>query len=172
LLHPVLNKVPLQFRFGLTGLLSNVLFMVAYNASVLHFSQSSGNNNNYYKASTIYSVVYLLFIPISHLLTCLLVFGWPPKYVPSLVSNFPIGLTALAIGSFLTSYLDSIDFNYRIEEYIRDNYSFSKMPARNPVEGSDEFYSSLLVLAVTSLWTYALSVYINAPPAVSEKKQL
>jgi hypothetical protein len=166
LLHPFLNRVPLQFRFGFNGLLSNGLFMVAYNSSVLHFSHHG------YKASTIYSIVYLLFIPISHVMVSLLVFGWPTRYLPSLLSNFPIGLTALAIGSLLTSYLDALDFNYRIEEYIRDNYSFSKMPARTPTDDRDEFYSSIVVLAVTSLWTYALSVYINAPPALSEKKQL
>lgn len=167
LLHPILNKVPLQFRFGFNGLLSNVLFMVVYNASVVRFSHR-------YHASTIYSVVYLLFIPVSHVLVSLLVFGWPARYLPSLMSNFPIGLTALAIGSLLTAYLDSIDFNYRIEEYIRDNYSFSKMPARpdEKKQEEDEFYSSILVLAVTSLWTYVLSVYINAPSTTSEKKEL
>jgi hypothetical protein len=167
LLHPILNKVPLQFRFGFNGLLSNVLFMVAYNASIVRFS-------HWYRASTIYSVVYLLFIPVSHVLVSLLVFGWPSRYLPSLMSNFPIGLTALALGSLLTAYLDSIDFNYRIEEYIRDNYSFSKMPARpdEKKQEEDEFYSSILVLAVTSVWTYVLSVYINAPSTTSEKKEL
>jgi hypothetical protein len=167
LLHPILNKVPLQFRFGFNGLLSNVLFMVVYNASVVRFSHR-------YRASTIYSVVYLLFIPVSHVLVSLLVFGWPTRYLPSLMSNFPIGLTALALGSLLTAYLDSVDFNYRIEEYIRDNYSFSKMPARpdEKKQEEDEFYSSILVLAVTSVWTYVLSVYINAPSTTSEKKEL
>ena len=87
------------------------------------------------------------------------------------MSNFPIGLTALAIGGALTSYLDSVEFNNRIEEYIRDNWTFSKMPARTRNE-QDEFYSSIVVLIVTSLWTYVLSVYINAPPATSEKKEL
>lgn len=169
--NSMLNRVPLQFRFGFTGLLSNILFMVIYNLAVYHFQ------SNKITPSTIYSVVYFIFIPLSHALVSLLVFGWPEKYIPSLMSNFPIGLTALAIGGALTSYLDRIDFNEWIEEYIRDNLSFSKMPPRtrsqeNEIATQGEFYTSLVVLIVTSLWTYILSVYINSPPAKSDKKEL
>jgi len=159
----------LQFRFGFTGLLSNVLFMVAYNLAVGRFS-------HIYHPSTIYSLVYLLFIPLSHALVSLLVFGWPDKYCSSLMSNFPIGLTAIAIGGALTSYLDAVEFNGRIEDYIWSYRQFHNMPARTRIEARtqqrDEFYSGLVVLVVTSVWTYVLSVYINAPPTKSEKKEL
>jgi hypothetical protein len=163
LIHPILLKLPLHFRFGIIGLLSNILFIMLYNSAVTVFSTIA--------SSTIYSAVYFLFIPLSHAMNSLLVFGWPERYLPSLLSNFPIGLTAIAIGGGLTAYLDTREFNERIEEYIRDHFTFSRMPAREPEEKS-EFYSSLLVVVVTGLWTYVLSVYINSHPAKSEKKEL
>lgn len=81
------------------------------------------------------------------------------------MSNFPIGLTAIGIGGGLTAWLDSVNFNEMVAEYIRDKFRFS-----TEVEG--EFYSSIAVLVVTSLWTYVLSIYVNSPPEKSEKKEL
>lgn len=117
---------------------------------------------------TMYSIVYLIFIPIGHAMVSLLVFGWPEKYCPSLMSNFPIGLTAIGIGGGLTAWLDSIQFNDMVAEYVRNNFEHSHMPSGD--EG--EFYSSLVVLVVTSLWTYVLSIYVNSQPEKSEKKEL
>jgi hypothetical protein len=37
---------------------------------------------------------------------------------------------------------------------------------------SGEFYSSILVLVVTGIWTFVLSVFVNAPQESSEKKEL
>ena len=81
------------------------------------------------------------------------------------MSNFPIGLTAIGIGGGLTAWLDSVDFNKHVAAYMRDN-----LHAGMPSEG--EFYSSIVVLVVTSLWTYVLSIYVNSPPEKSEKKEL
>jgi hypothetical protein len=139
--------------------------MVAYNWAVYTFQHN-------YSPSTIYSVVYFVFIPLSHSLCALLVFGWPERYVASLLTNFPIGLTAIAIGTALTAYLDHVQFNTRVEQYVMDNFTFSKMPSRTPQEVSSEFYTSLAVLAVTSVWTYILSVLVNTSPEKSEKKEL
>jgi hypothetical protein len=164
LLHRVLHNIPMQFRFGCNGILSNVIFMVAYNFAVEYFDQVA--------ASTVYLVLYFIFIPIGHIMASVFVFGWPEKYASSLLSNFPIGLTAMAIGGALTAYLDRIDFNEIIEEWIRDNFTFSHMPPRNASAEKSEFYSSIIVLVVTSVWTYVLSVYINTPTAKSEKKEL
>ena len=136
--------------------------MVIYNYAVSVFSTIP--------ASTLYSVIYFFFIPLGHAMAALLVFGWPERYIPSLMSNFPIGLTAIALGGALTAYLDVIEFNERIEEYVRDNFTFSQMPARTAEDKKSEFYASLLVLVVTSIWTYVLSVYINAPQTKSEKE--
>ncbi|GKY93236.1 hypothetical protein MPSEU_000291300 [Mayamaea pseudoterrestris] len=165
LLHPILRKIPLQFRFGFVGFLSNIFFMIVYNLAVFYFEQQ-------FTPSTIYSIVYFLYIPIGHLMLSLLVFGWPEKYIQSLASNYPIGLTAMAIGSALTAYCDYKDFNNRIEEYIRDNFTFSHMPSRRDEAPSSEFYTSILVLVVTSVWTYVLSVYINASSTKSDKNKL
>lgn len=167
LVHPLLEKCPLQFRFIITGVLSNILFMIVYNEAVSLFIQNVS-------APTIYSIVYLAFIPISHLMTILFVFGWPDHYFHSLASNLPIGLTAIGIGSVLTSYLDHIKFNHTIEEYIYDNWTFRKMPNQRQefVNEKSEFYSSLVVLVVTSVWTYVLSIWINSMSTKSDKKEL
>lgn len=127
------------------------------------------------KVTTIYAIVYFFFIPLGHLSVSLLVFGWPEKYITSLMSNFPIGLTALAIGGVLTGYLDEIQFSDMIDDFIRDHFTFHHMPPRglpSDHENKNEFWSSLLVLVVTSLWTYVLSVYVNSSPTKSEKKEL
>jgi hypothetical protein len=142
--------------------------MVAYNYAAILFERRIA-------VSTIYSIVYLVFIPLGHAFVSLLVFGWPERYLASLMSNFPIGLTAIAIGSVLTGYLDSIHFSEVVDEFIRDNFTFSKMPPRVNEDGMNEesqFWSSLVVLFVTSLWTYVLSIYINAIPTKSDKKEL
>ena len=74
---------------------------------------------------------------------------------------------------FFPAYLDQIDFNNRIGEFIRDNYTFSHMPSRPHTDDHNkEFYSSIVVLTATSIWTYALSVYINSPVTRSDKKEL
>eukprot|EP00527_Entomoneis_sp_CCMP2396_P000400 CAMPEP_0198144584 /NCGR_PEP_ID=MMETSP1443-20131203/16661_1 /TAXON_ID=186043 /ORGANISM="Entomoneis sp., Strain CCMP2396" /LENGTH=319 /DNA_ID=CAMNT_0043807995 /DNA_START=77 /DNA_END=1036 /DNA_ORIENTATION=+ len=170
LIHPILLRIPLQFRFGLTGLMSNVLFMVVYNTAV--------DKMPMVQPPVTYAVVYFFFIPASHLMVSLLVFGWPQKrYLSSLISNFPIGMTALAIGGLLTAYLDQTGFNaYVANNYIRDFLTFTSMPdrdARNTHDEEGEFYSSILVLIVTSVWTYVLSVYVNSrSPEKSHKKEL
>lgn len=143
-------------------MLSNVLFMMAYNWSIQNVPEVA--------PPTMYSVVYLVFIPIGHAMVSLFVFGWPEHYCPSLMSNFPIGLTAIGIGGGLTAWLDSIEFNEMVADYVRSNFTFSNMPVAGQGEG--EFYSSIVVLVVTSLWTYVLSIYVNAPPEKSEKKEL
>lgn len=165
LLHPFLDKIPMHVRFGLNGFLSNVGFMVAYNLSVVQFDGMA-------PPSTIYSIVYLIFIPIGHAMISLLVFGWPERYFPSLMSNAPIGLTAIAIGAMLTAYLDQIGFNKQVVDLLAQGWSalgYETMP--KPEDEKGEFYSSLLVLLITGVWTFILSVFINSPSETSEKKE-
>jgi len=166
LIHPLLNNIPMQLRFGFNGFMNNVLFMIAYNTAVQHFDNVD--------SSTVYSVVYLGFIPITHACISLFVFGWPERYFTSLMSNFPIGLTAIALGAALTAYLDKIHFNHLVTERIKYMWiHLGYLPdATVPLEepGNGEFYSSLLVLLVTGVWTFILSVFINAPPETTEKK--
>lgn len=180
LLHPILHKVPLNFRFGLYGFLSNVSFMVAYNAAVVKYE-------NMASSSTIYATVYLVFIPFSHAIISLLVFGWPERYVRSLVSNAPVGLTAIVLGAALTAYLDQIEFNvwvaeavteyrnilgYTIEEAEGKPKQIATTVEKEASRGGGEFYSSLFVLIVTGIWTYVLSVMVNAPAEPLAKKEL
>lgn len=155
----------MQVRFGISGLLSNIIFMVLYNVSVSQFEES-------YPASTIYAVVYFLFIPLSHALTSLLVFGWPRYYLTSLLSNYPIGLTAIALGSALTGYFHRVAFNEGVEDFIRTYITWKDIDEfTTDDDKKGEFYSSLVVLVVTSLWTYVLSVMVNAPSADETKKE-
>jgi len=165
LLHPTLHKIPMHVRFGLNGFISNVGFMVAYNMAVVHFQEKA-------ESSTIYSIVYLIFIPVSHALISLLVFGWPDRYVPSLMSNAPIGLTAIALGAMLTAYLDRIGFNKLVVDRIAEGWtSLGYESTPTPDEEAGEFYSSLVVLIVTGVWTFVLSVIVNSPSESSEKKE-
>lgn len=160
-----LHKVPMHIRFGLNGFISNVGFMVAYNMAVVQFEAMA-------PASTIYSVVYLIFIPVSHALISLLVFGWPERYFPSLMSNAPIGLTAIALGAMLTAYLDRTGFNKLAVDFISETWvSLGYASEPKPEEEKGEFYSSLVVLIITGVWTFVLSVVINSPTEVSEKKE-
>jgi hypothetical protein len=167
--------------------------VIAYNAAVVKFEKSASS-------STIYAVVYLFFIPISHVLISLLVFGWPERYVRSLMSNTPVGITAIVLGAALTAYLDDIEFNEWVAEAVTEYHTmmgFTIAPAaeaaattgdrkltasaadaaatmleKEAARGGGEFYSSLFVLIVTSIWTFVLSVMVNAPAESLEKKEL
>ena len=119
-----------------------------------------------YPASTIYAAFYTAYIPIGHLLTCLFVFGWPADYLPSLMANAPIGLTAMAIGTGLTGFLSKVGFNATVEDWI--SVTFGTEPPDNEQEG--EFYSSLVVMVATGVWCFVLSLYVNAEKEPAEQK--
>lgn len=149
--------------------------MFIYNWGVLLLEKTS------IPVTTIYAVVYLFYIPLNHFLVSILVFGWPEHYLGSLMNNFPIGLTAIALGSLLTGYLDRVRFSQMIDDFVFENLTFSKMPPLNTVDDDaaagphavqSEFWSSLAVLFVTSVWTYILSIFVNQSPTKSEKKEL
>ncbi|CAJ1940346.1 unnamed protein product [Cylindrotheca closterium] len=166
LLHPILHRIPLHVRFGLNGFISNVLFMVAYNEAVVRFSEMA-------PSSTIYSITYLFFIPVSHAFLSILVFGWPERYLPSLLSNTPIGVTAIILGAVLTEYLDENDFNKLADDIVAKNWKYLGYEVAAVSEkGKGEFYSSLLVLFVTGIWTYFLSVFVNSSVETTHKKEL
>ena len=62
-------------------------------------------------------------------------------------------------------------------EYIRNNFTFHKMPRRgedqpNGANVEGQLYTSLAVLFATNLWTYLSSLYVNSVPQKSEKKEL
>ena len=136
-----------------TGVLSQVIFMTGYNLSVLHFEPMG------YPASTIYAVFYLFYIPVGHALQSSFVFGWPENYLSSLMANAPIGLTAMAIGTALTGFLSKVEFNALAVDLISSQLGTAS-PEKSEEEG--EFYSSLVVMVVTGVWCYVLSVYVNS----------
>jgi len=163
LLHPFLHRIPMHVRFGLNGFLSNLLFMVAYNEAVIEFE-------SIFSSSTIYATVYLVFIPISHAIISLLVFGWPQRYIRSLMSNAPVGLTAILLGASLTAYLEKVEFNGWVDRLYKGSQEKSSTDIGGG--GGSEFYSSIFVLLVTGIWTFVLSVVVNAPTESFEKKEL
>ena len=132
--------------------------MTGYNFSVLTFES--------YPPSTIYAIFYTCYIPVGHLMQCLFVFGWPADYLPSLMSNAPIGFTAMAIGTALTGFLSKIEFNTIAEDWISSAFG---TPPQDHSEEEGEFYSSLVVMVTTGIWCYVLSLYVNAAPKEGEK---
>jgi len=91
------------------------------------------------------------------------VFGWPSPYLPNLLSNAPIGLSATVIGTISTALLDKISFNQKIDSLV----SRWTSSAKSPEEDSGEFYSSVIVMIITGAWCFILSNLVNKP---SEKK--
>ncbi|KAL7549673.1 hypothetical protein ACHAWF_012938 [Thalassiosira exigua] len=161
-LNRSLHDITQSARFAAIGVVSQVLFMVGYNLSVMTFEPRG------HPASTIYAAFYLFYIPVGHALQCLFVFGWPANYLPSLMANAPIGLTAMAIGTALTGFLSKIVFNATAEDWISTLFG-TEMHDHSEEEG--EFYSSLVVMVVTSVWSYILSVAINSEKPKPKRKE-
>ena len=160
----------MQVRFLLYGAISNALFLLMYNVAVAYLGYL-------YVPSTIYAIAYVVFLPIQHAMASCMVFGWPQRYFPSLTSNVPIGLTAMALGSYLTAYLDGVDFDESAEDLVRHLRAVSTdavvptTPSSNKESSNGEFYSSFVVLIVTSFWSFILTVIVNSPTETSDKKQ-
>ncbi len=152
-IHRSLHSISQSIRFLINGVIGQVIFMTGYNLSASTFEPMG------YPASTIYAVFYLCYIPVGHALQCLFVFGWPNDYAPSLMSNAPIGLTAMAIGTMLTGFLSKVKFNARAEDWISSTFG---MDPKDDVDEGGEFYSSLVVMVATGVWGYVLSLYVNA----------
>mmetsp|Transcript_4666 Transcript_4666/g.10051 ORF Transcript_4666/g.10051 Transcript_4666/m.10051 type:complete len:180 (-) Transcript_4666:170-709(-) len=153
LIHESLNDVSQSIRFLAVGVLSQIIFMTVYNFLLLTFEPRG------YPASTIYALFYTSYIPVGHALMSLFVFGWPVDYLPSLMSNAPIGLTAMAIGTALTGFLSKIEFDALVEDWVSS--TFGTAP-HDHSEDEGEFYASLVVMAVTGVWSYVMSLYVNA----------
>jgi hypothetical protein len=154
----------MQVRFGLAGTLSNVVFMIGYNSAVPRLDSSMA-------ASTIYAIVYLFFIPLSHALNSLVVFGWPAEYLKSLISNFPIGLSAIVIGAACTAYLDKVRFEVFADDFVRTHITYHPHVETDDVEELGEFYSSLVVMTITGVWSYAIAVMVNTPSSSEPHKK-
>jgi hypothetical protein len=115
-----------------------------------------------YSSSTIYTFTNLLFIPVGHAVSSLIVFGWPAKYLPNLLMNAPISVVGTAIGSACTEYLDRNEFDAACVRLLE---SFKVMEAQ---DDAGNMFTSILVMIVTGIWGYVLANLINGSP--KEKK--
>ena len=84
-------------------------------------------------------------------------FGWPSSYLPNLLSNVPIGLSATVIGTVSTALLDKFSFNQKMDSLVSIWMSSGKS------SDSGEFYSSIIVMIITGAWCFFLSNLVNKP---------
>ena len=146
-----LHDIPQDLRFVITGAINTVGLILTLWIATVSFK-------HLYSASTIYTYVNLLYIPVGHAMSSLIVFGWPRQYVKNLLLNAPIGLTATALGSYITGYLEIIAFDTLCYEFLED---------WNILENSGEggsLFSSVLVMIITGIWGYLLSNFVNSGP--------
>ena len=101
------------------------------------------------------------------MLQCLFVFGWPKDYLPSLLSNAPIGLSAMVIGTGLTGFLSKVEFNAMAEDVIS---SILGSEPHDHTEDEGEFYSSLIVMVVTGVYCFVLGLVVNKPEEEKKSK--
>ena len=162
LFHPILANIPLPIRFVLSGVTGNVFFMAAYNMAFQRFQSVAS-------ASAIFAVVQFACIIVNHLLNVGIVFGWPDNYFASLMSNMPIGLTSLAMGSFGAGYLERINFDDQVLVFLSQEVN-------DETEAKGGFYSSLVVMGATGIFNYVALNIVNKAPSnennVDKNKEL
>jgi len=159
LLHPILHQIPESIRFGLAGFISNVVFVLGLNHATHLFGDT-------HPASTIYALYTMCHIPFGHALNSHLVFGWPKPYMPSLLKNAPIGLTAMTLGTFITSFLVKISFESKVVNVLKD----IGLGKEDEIDENGNFYSSLMVMLVTGVWSFGLTTIINSPKSPNKNK--
>lgn len=167
LLHSSLRLMPQNMRFLMQGILSNFLFITGLQMSMQHFEPLG------YGPSFIYAVFYSAYIPVGHLQSCLLVFGWPTGYyLKSLLSVVPIGASSMAIGSFCTGWLSSVNFDVNTFYVLQKNISFLVGPDEEldeeEIQGA---YSAFVVTLITSVWTFALTSLVMSPSKKVDSKK-
>lgn len=162
LFHPVLNDIPLPVRFAISGIVGNGIFMLVYNLSLQSFQQFAG-------AGTIFAIVQFGCIILNHFLNVGIVFGWPKDYLTSLLSNMPVGLSALVLGALTTSTLDLIDFDYKVNSV----FGLIEEETQNEEEKSG-FWGSIVAMAVTGIFSYVALNVVNKSSSsdVGKKKEL
>ena len=96
LIHSSLENVPQNVRFMAVGMLLNIIFIVGL--EIFNHEKVLGAS---FEGSTIYAIFYAFYLPLSHALQALFVFGWPVVYLTSLMSVLPIGISAMFIGKFM-----------------------------------------------------------------------
>lgn len=145
LFHPSLREIPLPFRFAISGIIGNGIFMAVYNLSLNAFRHMVG-------ASIIFGIVQFGCIILNHFLNIGIVFGWPEQYTSSLMSNMPVGLSALCLGAVTTSLMETIELDAKV----------NAMLGYESIEESG-FWGSIAVMVVTGVFSYLALNFVNAP---------
>lgn len=130
-------------------------------------SLSIGNKllDGKFNASTIYSISSILYLPIGHAVTSLIVFGWPKPYLKNLLMNMPIGITGTGVGSFFTGLLVNYEFDLKVASFL----STLKLVTLELEEEIGQSYTNAAVVVITGIWGYVLSVMVNSKPKPSDK---
>jgi len=79
-----------------------------------------------------------------------------------------VGVSALVLGAVLVNYLDAIEFDTMVETMLGVDNNGGEQ-----VEDSDKkgFYASLVVMAVTGLYSYVLLNIVNKPSTKEEEQK-
>lgn len=117
-------------------------------------------------ASSIYSLSSILYLPIGHAITSLFVFGWPKPYLPNLLMNLPIGMSGTAIGTFCTGMLVRHNFDAKVTSILQTMNLVAVQSKEDEEDG--QAYTNIMVIIITGIWGYALSVMVNG--SKSKKK--
>jgi len=147
-----LHDIPQAMRFPMAGLINTIGFMTALTVgdSLLQDKMA---------ASTIYSLSSILYLPIGHAVTSLIVFGWPKPYLTNLLMNVPIGMSGTAIGSLCTGMLVSYNFDAKIIGLLQ---TLNLVALQREEEHEDgQAYTNIMVIIITGIWGYILSVMVN-----------
>ena len=133
--------------------------MFVYNTALATFQPLAS-------ASVIFAAVQFCCIILNHFLNVGIVFGWPASYITSLMSNMPVGLSALVLGAATTSMLEQVEFDSRVNTilgYVEDELE----------EAKGGFWGSIAVMAVTGAFSFFALNFVNAKgPSDDDKKEL
>jgi hypothetical protein len=137
-------------RFCMSGMFCNISKVVLYNGTVELLRGIA-------TPARIYSVLEVGMMFLGHCLGCLIVFGWPDRYWTNFMTNTPVGILGMIIGTSLTAYLTNVHFNDRMIHWIKTDFTLLQ------VREEGDVYTSLLVLTVTNIWTYVAANLVNRP---------
>ena len=108
----------------------------------------------------------MIMLPVGHANSSLIVFGWPKHYLPNLLMNAPIGLSATFIGTVCTGMLNNMNFDAMVKGLLKG--IFMSESNESDSDGDGQFFTSILVMIITGIWSFILSTIVNSPK--KEKK--
>ena len=73
--------------------------------------------------------------------------------------NAPIGLSSTFIGTVCTGALDKMKFDAKVNGLLNGIF----MSESSNTDGDGQFFTSILVMIITGIWSFVLSMIVNAP---------